>query len=100
MPSICPNCNRSVRKGARFCGYCGADLDASIRQAQNNKPSPINEAAEKSDSPNGKPTKRKRSRACCVIWFFLVFILCLAIIVTLILYYWQYIIPLLGQILF
>jgi uncharacterized membrane protein YvbJ len=99
MPSTCPNCNRAVRKGARFCGYCGADLNARKSQAQSNEPSIQADALIQSNSPAGKPAKRKRSKACCVIWYFLVLILCLAILVILTLYYWQYISPLLGQIL-
>ncbi len=99
MSSICPNCNRPVRKSARFCGYCGADLNANNRKAQNIEPSLQADAVNQAASPKGKKTKRKRSMACCVVWYLLVFILCLAIIVTLTLYYWQYINPLLGQML-
>jgi hypothetical protein len=99
MASTCPNCSRPVRKSARFCGYCGADLNASKSPRKNDEPALQDDATKQPGSLNGKSPKRKRSRACCGIWYFLVLILCLAIIVTLILYYWQYINPLLGQIL-
>jgi hypothetical protein len=27
MPTICPNCLRPVRMEARYCGYCGSNLN-------------------------------------------------------------------------
>ena len=30
MITICPNCNKQVRLGAKFCGYCGHDLVPAV----------------------------------------------------------------------
>jgi hypothetical protein len=33
MSTACPNCSRPTRQGAQFCGYCGIDLDAPLKNS-------------------------------------------------------------------
>lgn len=100
MPTICPNCLRPVRMGAKYCGFCGTSL----------APSPIDEsvaalsAPQEKESPNfenntKEQPKRKRSKARRTVLVILIIILCLAIILALFLRYWEFISPLLIQIL-
>ena len=88
MPTICPNCLRPVRAGAKYCGFCGTNLNPT---AQDDSPAvvaatlqgevvPANPAA----SPDVKPGGRKTRRTVLMV---IILLLCIVLLVAFLAYY-------------
>jgi hypothetical protein len=100
MPTICPNCLRSLRTNANYCGYCGASLipnahpDAMALQAS---PQESDRATENvADSTPSKPRGKKNIRR--IVLIVLIFLLCLVLLVAFLAHYWPTIIPNIGSV--
>lgn len=97
MHTICPRCSHSVRKGANYCGVCGANLNAPIiidppvQVSTQAKDISINTKKQKKQA---KSTPRDKGRSAAKIAIFLMIIV---IGLAVILQYWTEILILLGQ---
>ena len=54
---ICPNCNRDIIDGAKFCGYCGSKLEITVAAnatevTNNNDTQPVSEVVESVAMPS------------------------------------------------
>lgn len=68
MAMNCPNCGRPIRPGAKFCGYCKAELSKAVQPNEQAKPAPAEASAaapaeEKACPHCGKPV-RASTRFC------------------------------------
>ena len=52
MSKNCPNCNHSVRPDARYCGFCGANLAATVETRPSSLQSNRNKPAERTNQAN------------------------------------------------
>ena len=97
MHTICPRCSHSVRKGANYCGVCGANLNAPIISeppsyaAIQTKEASVNAVNPKKQV---KAKERDKGRVAAKI---AIFLLILVIGVAVIMQYWVEILILLGQ---
>ncbi len=98
MHTICPNCLRPVRAGAKYCGYCGTQLN-SITEAKLAVPfadeGQVGGAAETTTSQLPGPTYDRTGRA---VSFAAIVLLFLVIVVSLIIRFWPDILLWLGRI--
>jgi len=99
MHTICPNCLRPVRAGAKYCGFCGTSLssngegNARVTAAlQSNVDTDLKSKGSKLPGP----TYESASRSVAVTAIILLF---LVIIVALIIRYWPDILVWIDQIL-
>ncbi len=99
MPTICPNCLRSLRTNAKYCGYCGTSLipktqaDVATLQASPQAGDTINEntTAPEPSKPNSKKNIRR------MVLIVLIILLCLVLLVAFLVHYWPNIIPNFGS---
>jgi len=81
MPNTCPNCRRSVRAGAKFCGYCAANLTPALPPAAASRPSPnllpVAPSLDLTSEVRLRRAKRRRTRLVVSLVFSV--IVCLAI---------------------
>ncbi len=89
MPTICPNCLRPVRAEARYCGYCGSNLNpAALDEAS----ADLTILETNADSSQGKKPKAKTKAAPGVIrrriLIAIVILLCLVLLATFVIHYW------------
>ena len=100
MSTTCPNCNHSVRKDARYCGYCGADLNPPVMPP----PVIVPARAEKSPASQNLKTqiaaKPKRFQTSQVVTMVAIFLLFLVVILAIVCRYWSDISQELMQLLF
>ncbi len=87
MPTICPNCLRPLRSGAKYCGYCGSNLNPT---AQSNS-APMSAVLEGTTvqqeppaSPQAKSSGGKGRRTVLII---LIILLCLVLLAAFSMYY-------------
>ena len=96
MTTTCPNCSHTLRTGAKFCGFCGTDLESFAVAAS----APASLQDESVASPNAKKqknvttTRRDPWRTVSIIGIVL---LVLVIVSALFIQYWGVIFPLLVQ---
>jgi hypothetical protein len=83
MPTICPNCLRPVRTDAKFCGFCGTNLNPTAH----NDPPAMLPSPQESEVPNNNSTaqtrlqpKGRRTRRTVLI--ILVILLCLVLLIA------------------
>ncbi len=88
MPTICPNCLRPVRAGAKYCGFCGTNLNPTAHDAT---PAVVaatlqGEAAHENTaaSPQTKPSGGKTRRSALMI---IILLLCIVLLVAFLAYY-------------
>ncbi len=85
MPNTCPNCRRSVRDGAKFCGYCAANLTPASPPAAASVPSPnllpVAPSLDLTSEVLLRRAKRKRTRLVVSLVFSI--IICMAIAIPL-----------------
>jgi len=97
MHTICPRCSHSVRKGANYCGVCGANLNALIVSepmayaATQTKEASVHHTNSKKQ---GKAKERDKGRTAAKV---AIFLLILVIGLAVIMQYWTEILILLGQ---
>jgi uncharacterized integral membrane protein len=100
MSTTCPTCNHSVRKDARYCGFCGTNLTTP----QAVKPALASASAGKTASNQTiylqKPAKSKRFQTSQVVTFVAILLLILVIILAVVCRYWAQISQGLLQFLF
>jgi len=97
MHTICPRCSHSVRKGANYCGVCGANLNALIiNEPPSYAATQTKEASVNFVNPKKQAKTKKRDKgrvAAKVAIFLLILVISLAVITQ----YWAEILILLGQ---
>lgn len=98
MHTICPNCLRPIRVGAKYCGYCGTALNsleesglAATAVSQDQAGSELEAGAQKLPGPTYDKTARTVSIAAIIL-------LVLVILVGFAIRYWPEITAWLGQI--
>ena len=97
MATTCPNCNHPVRTNAKFCGFCGVDLNAA-REVKSGAPFDFqDEAGTKLNSKRQKQAINKRFHTGQVVSIIAIILLILIILLAIIARYWSNIVPLLGQ---
>ena len=89
MPTICPNCLRPVRAEARYCGYCGSNLNPA---ALDDASADLTVLETNADSSQVKKPKAKPKAEPGVIrrriLIAIVILLCLVLLATFIIHYW------------
>ncbi|PWB51545.1 MAG: hypothetical protein C3F13_14005 [Anaerolineales bacterium] len=89
MPTICPNCLQPVRTEARYCGFCGSNLNpAALDEASAVLPV----AQTQHDIPQaGKPKAKPKADRALVrrrILIFIIILLILVLLATFVIHYW------------
>jgi uncharacterized membrane protein YvbJ len=100
MSSTCPNCNHPVRKGAKYCGFCGTNLTSSAEVKIAAPPNKQEKTGTSPDSKGQKQPKLKRFRTSQVVTVVAIILLFLLIILSVICRYWSEISQTLVQLLF
>lgn len=91
MSTICPNCLRPVRSEARFCGYCGTNLNpaaldevsAALPPAQPQASEAVNDAV--LPPPRSRPDGEKIRRTVLIV---IVILLILVLMAAFLIQYW------------
>lgn len=94
MPTICPNCLRPVRSDAKYCGFCGTNLNPSSREDSVATLTSPRQTAVTMDTPVDrtlpKPKKRQARRTFLVI---VIILLCLVLLMAFLVHYWPVLNP-------
>jgi hypothetical protein len=89
MPTICPNCLQPVRAEARYCGFCGSNLNpAALDEASAVLPVP---KKEQDSAQEGKPKVKPKADSAIVrrrILIFIIILLLLVLLATFIIHFW------------
>jgi RNA polymerase subunit RPABC4/transcription elongation factor Spt4 len=99
MPTICPNCLRPVRTDAKYCGFCGTNLNPTAHEE-----SVVTLASpQESEVPVENPTTRtqlksKGSKARRIILIVLIILLCLVLLLAFLVHYWPELSPYIGSV--
>jgi hypothetical protein len=88
MPTICPNCLRPVRVGAKYCGFCGTNLNPTAQDAGpavvpatlEGEPALENLTAPPQTKPRGGKTRR-------TVLMVIILLLCIVLLVAFSAYY-------------
>jgi len=99
MPTICPNCLRPVRTGAKYCGFCGTNLFLTAKDESAVLPVSQEKAGINEKSKKQKQAKPKRFKTSQVVSIISIILLLLVIVVALIVRYWAEFSQLVVQIL-
>jgi hypothetical protein len=100
MSKICPNCLRTVRNGANYCGFCGTSLvPASVVGSGATRLALQDEAVREVKPTYQERSKPKRFKSERARKFFPIILLFLVIIVALVVRFWPDIIAYLMVIL-
>jgi hypothetical protein len=90
MSTICPNCLRPVRADAKFCGFCGNNLNPT---AHDDGPVALSVALESGNvkvnstaQPQAKPSGGKTRRRLLMV---IIVLLCLVLLIAFSAYYLQ-----------
>ena len=96
MTTTCPNCSHPVRTGAKFCGFCGIDLESFT--------APVTSTDSLQDEPSTTPKGKKQKKVKTsrrdpwrMIAIIGIILLVLVIVSALFIQYWGMILPLLVQ---
>ncbi|OGO65080.1 MAG: hypothetical protein A2030_08395 [Chloroflexi bacterium RBG_19FT_COMBO_50_10] len=89
MPTICPNCLRLVRTGAKYCGFCGTNLFLTTKDESVALPVSQEKASINQKSKKQKQAKPKRFRTSQVVSIISIILLLLVIVLALIVRYWS-----------
>ncbi len=100
MSKNCPNCNHSVRPDARYCGFCGANLTATVESRPSSPPVSQDKASPTQNSSQSKPAKTKRFTTSQMVTFVAIILLVLLITASVICRYWSEISQALVQLIF
>ena len=87
MPTICPNCLRPLRSGAKYCGYCGSNLNPAAPSDSASMSAVLegNAVQQKPpDSPQARSSGGKGRRTLLII---LIILLCLVLLAAFSVYY-------------
>jgi hypothetical protein len=97
MPTICPNCLRPVRSDAKYCGFCGTNLNPSSHEdiavaltSPQENVAPIKNPA---DQTQYKSKGRQLRRILLVI---VIILLCLVLLMAFLIHYWPVLNPFFG----
>jgi hypothetical protein len=94
MPTICPNCLHSVRTDAKYCGFCGTNLNPTAHDDAVVAIAAPLESENLIDNPSAqKQLKPKGSKARRVVLIVLIVLLCLVLLVAFLLHYWPVLKP-------
>jgi hypothetical protein len=89
MPTICQNCLRPVRVGAKYCGFCGTSLTPSTEaEPVPAAPVPQDQAVAEVISDFEQRTEPKNNKVGQRVLIIVVIVLLLVIFLTLILNFW------------
>jgi RNA polymerase subunit RPABC4/transcription elongation factor Spt4 len=100
MPSICPNCLRPVRTDAKYCGFCGNNLNPTAHdEAAVTIPSPQESEVSKENSTTLKRLKPKGSQVRRVVLIVLIILMCLVLLAAFLVHYWPVLSPTIDVIL-
>jgi hypothetical protein len=90
MSTICPNCLRPVRPGAKFCGFCGSSLIATTQEAgsveQTATLTPGAGSQKPAIKPSATPKAGKGKRTALMV---IITLLCLVLLIAFLFYYFQ-----------
>lgn len=100
MSKNCPNCNHSIRPDARYCGFCGANLAATVEARPSSPPVKQEQASPTNNSSQSKPAKTKRFTTSQKVTYVAIILLVLLITASVICRYWSEISQALVQLIF
>jgi len=94
MPIICPNCLRPVRPDAKYCGFCGNNLNPTARDdtavakasPQEGKVTEENPTTRTQLIPKGRKVRR-------VVLIVLIILMCLVLLMAFLVHYWPILSP-------
>jgi hypothetical protein len=97
MPTICPNCLRPVRTDAKYCGFCGTNLNptahedtmVTVASTQEGKVSMNNPPPQTRFKSNGSKVRR-------VALIVVIILLCLVLLLAFLTHYWPVFTPYIG----
>jgi uncharacterized membrane protein YvbJ len=98
MSTICPNCSHPLRTGAKFCGYCGANLTSPAEVKPVSTPIAQGKTNPVPNSTPKKQPKPKRIKTGQVVAIIAIIILFLLVILAMICSHWSEISQMLLQI--
>jgi hypothetical protein len=88
MPTICPNCLRPVRSEARYCGYCGSNLNPGSLDDESAVIPAVPAAVEgKVETPSKPKPKRNAEKTRRTVLVIIVILLCLVLVVAFAIHY-------------
>jgi hypothetical protein len=88
MPTICPNCLRPVRSEARYCGYCGSNLNPdSLDELSVAVPITQPGVESKIEAPAKPRPKRDAEKTRRTVLIIIVILLCVVLLVTFLIHY-------------
>lgn len=91
MSTICPNCQRPVRAGAKYCGFCGKFLDSVVEGNAFTSATLPEQVDLNLDAKSGKLPGLKYDKTSQTVGLTAIILLFLVIIVALFIRYWPYI---------
>ncbi|HEX9091709.1 MAG TPA: zinc ribbon domain-containing protein [Anaerolineales bacterium] len=91
MSTICPNCQRPVRAGAKYCGFCGSSLITAGEVNAFASPALPEQTDLDFDANPGKLPGSKYDKTSQTVALTAIILLFLVIIVALFIRYWPYI---------
>ncbi len=97
MLATCPNCSHPLRTGAKFCGFCGTDLNALVNVEPLAAVQLQEKGASNADSNSKKGVKTRQRDPVRIMSIIAIIILFLIIFLSLIVQYWANIFPLFDQ---
>ncbi|OGN91126.1 MAG: hypothetical protein A2Y88_00230 [Chloroflexi bacterium RBG_13_48_10] len=100
MPITCPNCNHSVRKDARYCGFCGTNLMPSAEVKPAVAPAKSEKTVVNQNLKPQKQSKPKRFKTSQMVTIVAIILLFLVVILSVVCRYWSEISEGLVQLLF
>jgi len=100
MSITCPNCNHSVRKDARYCGFCGANLVSPAEVKTAVVPAKSDKIVANQNTKPQKQSKSKRFTTSQLVTMIAIILLFLVVILSVVCRYWSEISEGLVQLLF
>ena len=90
MTTICPNCLRPVRPGAKFCGFCGSSLTQKVGD-EGSVVMPVSpeSGVTKEKSTTEDQTKTGGRKARRTVLMVIIILLCLVLLAAFSAYYFQ-----------
>jgi fatty acid desaturase len=97
MPTICPNCLRPVRPDAKYCGYCGTNLNPNAHD----DPAAVQASYQEAEVNEDNSTKLTRSKSKGgkirrIVLIVVIILLCLVLLTAFLIHYWPIITPFFG----
>jgi len=91
MSATCPNCQRPVRAGAKYCGFCGSSLNSAGEVSAFTSTALREQVDMDLDAKTGRLPGPKYDKTSQTVALTAVILLFLVIIVALFIRYWPYI---------